>query len=34
LLSVKGEILFVAFPLKLRVVEGTPVRAVALVYED
>ena len=34
LLSVKGEILFAAFPLKLRGIEGSPVRAVALVHED
>ena len=33
LLSIEGEILFAAFPLKLRGVEGSPVRAVALVWE-
>jgi len=31
LLSMQGEILFAAFPLKLRGIEGSPVRAVALV---
>jgi len=29
--AIEGEILFVAFPLKLRGIEGSPVRAVALV---
>ncbi len=33
LLAVKGEILFAAFPLKLCGIEGSPVRAVALVRE-
>jgi kynurenine formamidase len=33
LLSVDGELLFAAFPLKLAGVEGSPVRAVALVRE-
>jgi kynurenine formamidase len=34
LLPVEGEILFAAFPLKLRGIEASPVRAVALVRED
>ena len=34
LLSVRGEVLFAAFPLKLRGIEASPVRAVALVRED
>jgi len=34
LLPMEGEILFAAFPLKLREIEASPVRAVALVRED
>jgi arylformamidase len=34
LLSVTGEVLFAAFPLKLDGIEGSPVRAVALVRDE
>jgi len=33
-LSIEGEVLFAAFPLKLRGIEGSPVRAVALVPDQ